>query len=274
MKRSFCQLAAAVLILGALPAGGSPQFTPKELADRPAIEATLRNAGVVRSEKIGAGVTKPTRVYLRHGDTEISGVWKDTAGRDPDYPEGWRHEIAAYRLDVLLGLGMVPPTVERRFHMRKCSLQFWVPGLTSEHALFRAGREIPADRLEHCGRMQQLCNAFDSLIANVDRNQGNFAYTEDWRVILIDHSRSFSTNRFYVEQLVCGDKGMKRVPLVPLPKAFVRRVRGLTAEAIREAVGKYLNTLEIRAVMKRRDLLLAEIDGMIDRLGEDAVLYD
>jgi len=26
--------------------------------------------------------------------------------------------------------------------------------------------------------------------------------------------------------------------------------------------------------MKRRDLLLAEIDGMIDRLGEDAVLYD
>jgi hypothetical protein len=35
-------------------------------------------------------------------------------GRDSGYWESYKSEIAAYELDKFLGLGMIPPTVERR----------------------------------------------------------------------------------------------------------------------------------------------------------------
>lgn len=250
------------------------QFKPEESAQRSEIEDLLIKAEIVRSEKVGVGVTKPIRIYLRRGDQEISGIWKNPGRRDPDFSEGWRHEIAAYKLDVLLGLELVPPTVERRFRMRKGSFQYWVDGLTTQLRLRDEGREIPIERQDHCDRMQCLANAFDSLIANIDRTQENIAYTKDWRVILLDHSRSFRTHRFYVEKLMYGDQGMNRKPIAPLPRGFVVRIRELNFETIREAVGPYLNAKEIRAVLKRRDLLVAEIDDQIRKHGEEAVLYD
>lgn len=274
MIKHFVLTAVMVCLLSAFPPDGFPQFTPEESALRGAVEDVLLNGEILRTENVGIGITKPMRMYVRGGDMEISGIWKNPAAGDSDFPEGWRHEIAAYRLDVLLGLGMIPPTVERRIRMRKGSFQYWVDGLTTKRTLLSEEREIPEDRQDHCDRMQRLANAFDSLIANIDRTQENIAYTEDWRVILFDHSRSFRTHGFYVEQLVYGDKGLSRKPLVPLPRGFVERLRELNLKTIREAVGKYLNTKEIQAVLKRRDLIVEEIDGQILKHGEDAVLYD
>ncbi len=44
-----------------------------------------------------------------------------------------------------------------------------------------------------------------------------------------------------------------------LPRQFVRAIERLDLDAVREAVGRYLKNDEIKAVLKRRDILLQEI---------------
>lgn len=274
MFKGFFISGVAVFFLVTIPASAVPQFTPEELAQRAEIEDLLLKGEILQWKEIGIGITKPLRIYLRQEGREISGIWKDPSSGDSDFHEGRRHEIAAYRLDIHLGVGMIPPTVERRFRMRKGSFQYWVEGLTTKRTLNSEDREIPEDRQEACDRRQRLANAFDCLIANIDRTQENIAYTADWRVILLDHSRSFRTHGFYVDQLVYGDKGMSRKPIAPLPRKFVERLRGLDKKSIKTAVGKYLNPKEIQAVLKRRDLIIEELDDLIGKHGEEAVFYE
>ena len=122
-RSSLVGLALAGLILPSrLPA----QFTPREIAERPQWEEFLKTAEIVGFEPIGEGVTRPIRLSLKKGDRNASGVWKNPSGIRGGYLEGWRYEIAAYELDKLLGLNMIPPTVEREFQGERGSLQLWV----------------------------------------------------------------------------------------------------------------------------------------------------
>ena len=90
------------------------------------IEEQLNNAEVLSVEDIGMGVTHPSRVKLQHGDVTIDAAFKPIKmGRQHGFWESYQAEVAAYEMDKLLGLGMVPPTVERRVKT-KGSLQFWV----------------------------------------------------------------------------------------------------------------------------------------------------
>ena len=102
------------------------QLDPEIASAKTFWEEFLRKAKVTKSENIGEGITKPKRLYLKRGDTEASAAWKSPAGLGAEKYDRWQWEIAAYRLDKMLGLNMVPPTVERRFRGRKGSCQFWV----------------------------------------------------------------------------------------------------------------------------------------------------
>jgi hypothetical protein len=55
----------------------------------------------------------------------IKALWKDAKGRMHGSIENWYWEIAAYRLDKLLGVNMVPPTVKKRFEDKKGSCQMY-----------------------------------------------------------------------------------------------------------------------------------------------------
>ena len=79
------------------------------------IEAFLRAAEVDRLEPIGIGVTSPDWMYLAPGGLVERGVWKNLKpGIYGGFYESYKAEIAAYALDRLLGLQMVPPKVEKR----------------------------------------------------------------------------------------------------------------------------------------------------------------
>ena len=130
MRRSLV-LAAALFVLAA--GFIFAQFRPEELAMRSEWEVFLKTADIVRSEDVGEGITKPKRFYLKKGDREARAVWKNVSGEPKGYPESWEHEIVAYRLDKLLGVNMVPPTVERTFRARSGSLQLWVDLAINEH---------------------------------------------------------------------------------------------------------------------------------------------
>lgn len=250
------------------------QFTPEELAQRAKWEELLIKGKVVKKQDLGQGVTRPKRLFLKKDDFEGSGVWKLPTSTDAGLFDKWECEVAAYRLDKLLELGMVPPTVERRWRGRKGSFQWFCNLPMSEQKRRRENIPYPEDKKEKIEKMIYLARAFDSLIANTDRSLQNIRFTPDWRLILIDHSRAFRSSRSYREQLMYGKYG-KRKPLdFPLlPKKFVENVRGLTYSRIRAAVGEYLTSDEIEAIIDRKALLLKEIEEMIQERGEENVLY-
>jgi hypothetical protein len=120
-----------------------------------------------------------------------------------------------------------------------------------------------------------LQRAFDNLIANEDRHMNQILISRpDWRMILIDHSRSFRTSKKFTKELIYSAKHPEGPKLMKeLPRAFVEKLKSLTFETIRAVIGEYLSDEEINAVLIRRDLILAEVDRLIKENGEDKVLY-
>lgn len=252
------------------------QFTEGEIAQREKFEEFLKTADIIKAQELKEGVTKPWRLFLKKGDDEFSGCWKNPQGVQNGHLEGWQYEIAAYQMDKLLGLNMIPPTVEREFDGRKGSLQLWAEIEFSLLDIMDQGIPLPDRNPEATifNRGKYLARAFDSLIGNDDRTQQNVLYTKDWRVILIDHSRAFRSTRKYRKRLLYGKKGSKEKKLFrQLPHSFVEKVKALEFEKIKKAVGPYLTDNEINAVLDRKKLLLAEIEEMIKEKGQDKVLY-
>ena len=98
MKKRLITFFLFVVILG-LGFQSLAQFTPEELAERAKWEEFLKKAKVVKSERLGQGVTKSRRLYLKKGDVEGSGVWKSPSGTDAGVFDKWEAEVAAYRID-------------------------------------------------------------------------------------------------------------------------------------------------------------------------------
>jgi hypothetical protein len=250
------------------------QFTPEEIAQRAKLEEFLRTAEIVRSKDIGEGVTKPCKLDMKQGEEEHSGCWKNPSGMQKGFLEGWQYEIAAYEMDKLLGLNIIPPTVEREFDGKRGSLQFWITSEMSDLERMEQGIKIPQEKLENWNRQKYLTRAFDCLIANEDRTQQNIQYTKDWRTILIDHSRSFRCSEKFRKQLVFGKNGLLAQKLFRrLPWIFVEKIKALNFNKIKQTVGPYLKDEEIEAILERKKLVLEEINEMIKEKGEANVLY-
>ncbi len=267
-------LAAFVLcVLAAVWAPGLlGQFAADELAQRERWEDFLKTAAITGEKQIVGpmAVTSPWRLTLTKDGVTNDAVWKDIEGRVRGYLEGWKYEIAAYLLDKALGLNMVPPTVERRFHERPGSCQIWVPDCISLKQREEQKIKMPSYKVFGWNRATYLQRFWDNLIANEDRHQNQFLITKDWRMILIDHSRSFRTWKklIYTERHPEGPKLMSE-----LPRSIVERIKGLTFDGIKGVVGENLSDDEIRTMLVRRDLILAEMDRLIKKYGEAQVLY-
>jgi uncharacterized protein with HEPN domain len=255
------------------------QFTAEETAQRSFWEEYLKTAEILSSEEIGEGVTKPLKLYLQKGDVKSKACWKNLRGLRDGFLEGWQYEIAAYELDKLLGLNMVPPAVERDFNGKPGALIYWI---TSEYSLLDLMEKkipIPESAREHTENMKYLARAWDCLLANDDRTQQNIRYTKDWRVLLIDHSQAFRSTEEYTERLIFGRNGIKHTsdgkPFLfrRLPRWFVEKLRTVACAQIQETLASLLTEKEVDAVCKRKTLLLTEIDALIKESGEANVLF-
>jgi hypothetical protein len=127
-------------------------------------------------------------------------VWKTIQpARYGGYWESYKSEIAAYELDKLLELNMVPPTVERVFKGEKGAAIMWAAPTKS----FKDLGGPPTAPLAEQGRWaRQLVKAkmFHNLSANIDPNLGNWLVDPAWNLVLIDlhamlHDRSLAEAR-------------------------------------------------------------------------------
>src|SRR5206468_3374525 len=111
-------------------------------------------------------------------------------GRYDGFFESYKSEAAAYRLDRLLELDMVPPTVERRYKGDVVTLQLFAENT-------KMLKQVNAQKLRapDPGKWNhQLHRAylFDDLVANIDENETNMLFDLQWNLIKIDCSRCFT----------------------------------------------------------------------------------
>lgn len=251
-----------LLVLGialATPAAAQP-FLDTEVAcartwlGREAeIEAYMREVTILRTEPIPLGVTGPHRAFLPEDGPVLSVAWKPIRpGIYHGRRESYRSEIAAYLMDRLLALGMVPPAVERRHRGELGAAILWIGPV-------RMWRELKAEELPRGTpwAMQIIRQRmFDNLISNDDRNQGNLLIDADGHLSLIDHSRAFSLGRSLIYQLERVDARLWE------------SMAALTEPVLAEAVGPWLDRGQIRAMLRRRDDMARKIAEQIATRGE------
>lgn len=252
------------------------QFTPQELAEREKWELFLQTAAIIEQEQMETrdAVTEPWKLMLEKEGIKRNAIWKDIQGEKGGFIEGWKYEIAAYRLDKFLELNMIPPTVEKKFRGKSGSCQLWITSKMDVRTKVQKNVPVPQDKTKSFQRAGYIQQAFDNLIGNIDRHMGNVLITEDWRAILIDHSRAFQTEDKYNQELLFRDLSEDQDFIMKeLPQAFVEKIKVLDFDLVEQIVGEYLTKEEIKALLGRKKLLLEYIDSRIKRYGEKAVLY-
>lgn len=258
---------ALALILGVflLPATQAPAPAPAAPATGKVwvgkyaeYEEFLKTAPIARITDVPIGVTKPRRAYFKPGGLAESAVVKNLQpGRRSGYWESYKSEIAAYELDKLLELDMVPPTVERRVDGEMVSAQLWVHGLVEAATL---NNKPSPDALGY-NRQLYRQRVFDNLIANIDENKGNLLVHQTpslWEIVLVDHSRCFTE----IQKM--------QFPMTRIDRAFFEKLKALDPATVAARIGPYVLD-KGKSLMKRRDFIVQEFEKMSAKSGQAAV---
>ncbi len=249
------------------------QESPPSNLTREQQEEFLLTARIVRIRNIPEGVTDPQRATLSDGrithDAHVqtvdirTSVYTTSKGREFNFTDSYKYNIAGYRLDRLLGLGMVPVSVERNVGGNSAAVTWWIDDMLMTDGE-RKKRKIPIPNPDHWNKQMYRVFVFDQLIYNTDRNSGNLVITRDWRIHMIDHTRAFRTHRVL--------KSPK--DLVQCDRRLLAALRGLTYETLAGELRPYLNKRQIKALLARRDLIVKYFDNAVAEKGEQAMLYD
>ena len=283
---SRCFSAVALVILGALwcltpsPAASYDRFeaqTPAAAAPAPAnaklsddeIKQFLLKGEVIRTKGVKKGTTGTTRVTMTVGgfthDAQIQTIdvskreFQTDRGVEFNFRDSWMFNVAAYEIDRLIGLNLVPPSVARTYKGARGAFTWWIDDIKMDEADRYKEKLTPPD-LDKWNQQMQLVRLFDQLIANVDRNLTNLLIGNDWSVWAIDHTRAFRTN---TNLKTPGN-------IARCDRQVFAKLKQLDRTSIKLAVGEQLQTYEIDAVIKRRDLIVALIEqkgeaGLFDR---------
>ena len=206
------------------------------------IEEYLRTAECVSLQ--GSDPRKAMRCTLRPGGPVARLAWRSLPpGLYRGFWESYKTDIAAYELDKLLKMDMVPPTVERQLDGRYGAAQLWLEGILGVNA-----EERPDDSKRDAWENQIVrMRMFDTLIGNRDRSLGNMLRDATWNLFLVDHSRAF------------GVATELPVKLSRIDRAYWARIEGLTREELDTALRAWLDDSQIKAILDRREKMKAEI---------------
>ena len=214
------------------------------------IEEFMRTAKVEKVADIPIGVTRPRRAYVAAGGPAASFAWKALRpSMQNGYFESYKSEIAAYEIDKMLGLNMVPVVVERVVNNDTGAAVLWLEGVRSWETVLPLPK--PPAWNQELARMKM----FDDLIGNSDRNKGNLLVDSEWHLFLIDHSRAFVSEPRLPQELQTVDKRLWEAMLA------------LDEPSLKSAVGRWLDSRQLQAVLRRRDAMKKKIDALVAKQG-------
>jgi hypothetical protein len=213
--------------------GDADEFDDALLAD------ILTNGTIVDSDPDGM---PPRLVRVTSGERTVFAQFDAM----PDV-NGFAPELAAYRLDRMLGLYMVPVTVRRQYEGRQHTLQHVPPETISERA-----RRVDDRALRmHCAPAKQsgTMQVFDVLINNPFRNALSMLYGEDdGLLMLVDHGQAFAADR--------GFAGYPEDIELNVDNQWRRALLKIDDEALRTKLSDVLDRPRLDALSERRDALV------------------
>jgi hypothetical protein len=206
-----------------------------------ALGEALEHSAVISVERSDAAAA--WQVMLRHEETAIGATFFPlTADRAANF------ELAAAALDDLLNTALIAPTVARAIDGMQGALQLRYPGTVTEAE--RAERGLRFSGWCPIEPQLQLMYAFDLLTANRGRSAANVAFSNDLTdLTLIGQANAFASAR--------GLPAAVDPRRLAIPPPLATALRALDEQRLEEALGQWLDTAQIRALLARRDRLLA-----------------
>ncbi|RLA05838.1 MAG: hypothetical protein DRQ47_00090 [Gammaproteobacteria bacterium] len=230
----------------------------------------LETGTLVSFEDTELGITQPQRITLAKNNLQIRAIFKSfstkikiTKGRSRtkqlNSADRFENDAAAYHLDQILEMNMVPTTIIRTINNNEGAVQAWVENSIVLKDIY----ESKSTALEVCPfkKQQAMMDVFDILIHNDDRNLGNVLYTlEDCKLWMIDHSRAFRIKN-------TAPRNLKSIT-IRLSEEFAKKLNNLDYHIIHKHLGDFITRSQIRSLLYRRDLILNhwEKSGKLDFL--------
>jgi hypothetical protein len=255
LVRSISQQAAPVAV------------APVTITDQE-IEQFLLNAKIGKPKGVSKGITGTTKVTMTDGklthDAQIQTIdetkakFESMSGTEFNFRDSWKYNVAAYRLDRLIGMNMVPVSVARRSGSLMGAFTWWLDDVLMEEGE-RYKKKIESPDASLWNEQMRLVRVFDQLIYNIDRNGGNLIITKDWRIWAIDHTRAFRLHH----QL------QTPANVTFCDRQVFEKMKKLDRATLDKALREFLTGFEIEGILFRRDLIVK----MIEAKGPNA-LYD
>jgi hypothetical protein len=263
----LCLLLLPITLGATQPGQAAAEPSPTLITDAER-EAFLKKARIVRARPAGKGVTNTVRVTLSDGalthDASVQSIEEAKArfetpyGTELNFKDSWRFNVAAYRIDRLLELGMTPPSIERRYRTKPASFTWWLDDVLMDEQERLRNKQAAPDT-DDWNQQMWITRLFDQLIANADRNLTNLLIDKQWTIWMIDHSRAFRNNP---ELSAPGN-------LSKVERRLLERLRELNADNLNKAVGDYLEPGQITTLLQRRDRIVEHFGA-----GGPAVIFD
>lgn len=258
----------------------------------------IQTARIIGRQQVGS---TSVNFHLRLSG-EIDAAFKP---RTQSHGDAYRAEIAAYRLNRILGLTRVPPAITRVIPRTSLNLRpdtrvviendnisvrgaaiYWVSVLRDSRIdqdqeverwsrWLRQRDPLPADQSVRAEEISSLL-VFDFLTGNYDRWSGqNVPMDAAGHLIYRDNNSGF-TDPFEEGMRQHGLRWLRHTQR--FARGVIDRARAMTVASVRAemaldgvAAHPPLNDRQITALLARRDALIAYVDGLVQRYGAAAV---
>jgi len=236
------------------------------------IKQFLLTAKVLKSEHTKKGITEPWRLTLSDGTVTHDASFQTidehkpsmqlASGTELGFVDSYKYNIAAYQLAELLGLDdLVPVYVERKWKGDTGSLSWWLPVKMDE--VERHKQKLTPPDPDAWNHQMYRVRVLDQLVYDNDPNLTNVLIGENWKIWRVDFTRAFRLSKELRDP-----KDVEHCD-----RQLLEKLKTLDGNELAAKTKGYLTKDEVKAVMARRDKIVALLQKLIAEKGESEVLY-
>ncbi len=258
---------ASFALAGMLARADEPNFTEEQKID------FMQHAKVIASKPEKKGKSNALHLTLSDGKVTYDASFQaidekkvqgpgPNGGTELNFRDYWGYDIAGYRIAKLLGMDdMVPVYTERKWNGTTGAISWRVDVQFDEGE--RLKKDIHVPDVDAWNKQMYKVRVLTQLFYDMDPNLTNVLITKDWKIRRIDFTRAF--------RLQHDLKDPK--DLVQCDRQVLAKLRQLTYDQVFDATEPYLNKYEVKALIARRDKMVAYFDKLVAEKGESQVLY-